>query len=111
MRGFVGMTQTPTGKLLDLYEKELFECDTKDNGCVGGLMNTALVLKLRWTLQWKMWKKCKSWGTLLLLGMKYDTVEDGTWGADWGEGGYMRMPRGIGAEEGLCGVAMYALHP
>ncbi|CAL2251949.1 unnamed protein product [Prunus armeniaca] len=29
----------------------------------------------------------------------------------WGESGYVRMQRGIPAEEGLCGIAMEASYP
>lgn len=44
----------------------------------------------------------------------YGTALDGTkfwivknsWGQEWGEKGYIRMQRGIDAEEGLCGIAM-----
>lgn len=49
----------------------------------------------------------------------YGTTQDGTkywivknsWGADWGEKGYIRMERGISAAEGLCGIAMEASYP
>ncbi|KAJ6903854.1 hypothetical protein NC651_021124 [Populus alba x Populus x berolinensis] len=49
----------------------------------------------------------------------YGTTQDGTkywivknsWGTDWGEKGYIRMQRGIDAEEGLCGITMAASYP
>ncbi|CAK9186676.1 unnamed protein product [Ilex paraguariensis] len=49
----------------------------------------------------------------------YGTANDGTkywivknsWGPEWGEQGYIRMQRGIDAEEGQCGIAMEASYP
>ncbi|KAK6930923.1 Cathepsin propeptide inhibitor domain (I29) [Dillenia turbinata] len=49
----------------------------------------------------------------------YGTTVDGTkywivknsWGPEWGEKGYIRMERGVDAEEGLCGIAMEASYP
>ncbi|XP_054821781.1 vignain-like [Prosopis cineraria] len=49
----------------------------------------------------------------------YGTTVDGTkywivknsWGEEWGEGGYIRMERGVPDKEGLCGIAMEASYP
>jgi len=43
-------------------------------------------------------------------GTKYWKVKN-SWGTDWGEKGYIRMQRGIDAEEGLCGVTLEASYP
>ncbi|OVA17619.1 Peptidase C1A [Macleaya cordata] len=43
-------------------------------------------------------------------GTKYWIVKN-SWGAEWGEKGYIRMQRGVSAEEGLCGIAMEASYP
>ncbi|KAL5229635.1 hypothetical protein ABZP36_028411 [Zizania latifolia] len=34
-----------------------------------------------------------------------------SWGADWGEKGYIRMKRDVSAKQGLCGIAMEASYP
>ncbi|KAM7483400.1 hypothetical protein LguiB_007983 [Lonicera macranthoides] len=43
-------------------------------------------------------------------GTKYWIVRN-SWGAGWGESGYLRMERGISAREGQCGIAMEASYP
>ncbi|VFQ93228.1 unnamed protein product [Cuscuta campestris] len=43
-------------------------------------------------------------------GTKYWIVKN-SWGTGWGEQGYIRMERGVHAEEGLCGIAMEASYP
>lgn len=45
-----------------------------------------------------------------LQGTKYWIVKN-SWGAEWGENGYIRMQRGVEAKEGVCGIAMEASYP
>lgn len=43
-------------------------------------------------------------------GKKYWIVRN-SWGTEWGEGGYIKIERGIDEPEGRCGIAMEASYP
>lgn len=48
--------------------------------------------------------------TVVGYGTKYWIVKN-CWGTRWGEEGYIRMQRDVGAKEGLCGIALDASYP
>ena len=62
---------------------------------------------------------CETRMTHAVTAIGYGTAEDGTkywlvknsWGTTWGEQGYMRIQRDVGAPEGLCGIAKLASYP
>ncbi|XP_026666042.2 ervatamin-B-like isoform X2 [Phoenix dactylifera] len=62
---------------------------------------------------------CETEMTHAVTAVGYGIAEDGTeywlvknsWGTTWGETGYMRIQRDVGAPEGLCGMAKLASYP
>ncbi|KAL9231728.1 hypothetical protein vseg_006917 [Gypsophila vaccaria] len=54
-----------------------------------------------------------------VVAVGYGTTEDGmdywivrnSWGADWGENGYIRLERNIASKTGKCGIAVEASYP
>ncbi|KAJ4717324.1 Cysteine proteinase [Melia azedarach] len=50
------------------------------------------------------------YGTDKETGLDYIIVKN-SWGANWGEGGYIRMKRNTGSPEGLCGINKYPSFP
>ncbi|KAB2612588.1 ervatamin-B-like [Pyrus ussuriensis x Pyrus communis] len=129
-----GITQLTTGKLISLSEQELVDCDTvgEDQGCEGGLMDDAFHEKALLAAvahqpvsvaidasgsDFQFYSSGVFTGTCgTSLDHGVTAVVDGmklmgSWGAEWGEKGYIRMQRDVAAAEGLCGIAMSASYP
>ncbi|GMN49077.1 hypothetical protein TIFTF001_018242 [Ficus carica] len=185
-QGNCGVNQIKTKELVPLSEQELVDCNSKNNGCDGGLMqdafefikqqggittendypylakdgtcdtskvtNSPLVVIDGYEMvpendenalmkavanqpvsvsmdaggkDFQFYSEGVyngSCGTELNHGVAivgYGKTQDGTkywlvknsWGTEWGEKGYLRIQRGVEAEEGLCGIAMEASYP
>ncbi|KAG5020831.1 hypothetical protein JHK87_016686 [Glycine soja] len=125
-----GINKIKSGKLVSLFEKELVDCDVEDKnqGCEGGLMDTAFAfikiaidaggyafqLYSQGVFSGVCGKKLNHGVTIVGYDKgtfdKYRTVKN-SWGADWGESGYIRMKRDAFDKAGTCGIAMKASYP
>ncbi|KHN41612.1 Vignain [Glycine soja] len=125
-----GINKIKSGKLVSLSEQEFRDCDVEDGnqGCEGGLMDTAFAfisvaidagghafqLYLKGVFSGICGKQLNHGVTIVGYGKgtsdKYWIVKN-SWGADWGESGYIRMKRDAFDKAGTCGIAMQASYP
>merc|ERR1719274_81542 len=123
------------GKLVSLSEQQLVDCGRAegDKGCFGGLMDNAFeyVIKNKgidteadyaYTAQGGTCGTNLDHGVLVVgygsetSGIIKKTTQDywlvkNSWGASWGDQGYIKLLRNGGAKRGQCGIAMQPSYP